>query len=463
MSDNRYRDVRRVFVVTLALNLCIAFGKIALGMATGALAITADGLHSLTDGASNITGIIASTIAARPPDADHHYGHRRYELLAALLIAGFLFLLAWEVITGALGRIGGDSVPSLTPLTFVVLTLTLTVNIGVAWYQRREGRRLRSTLLLADAEHTRADALVTVAVIVSMGVIALTGWGWVDVAAALVVVALIARAAWGIIAQTGRVLVDAAPYSAEQLIALVEALPAVQSVARARSRGLPDSAHVDIDVRVSPQMTAAQTATIADCIRAHLREQLTGIGEVEVHFIPHESNGQTMEDVALAVRSTADAHGLMTHDVTLNVANGRQVLDLHVEVPPAHTLEQAHAAVTALEDDLVERLPDLSEVITHIEPSAGGTVAVARLDDARRRIEERAVLDLLTVHYPAVDWHHLRLYRATCGGLKLTLHAALKPSLTVVQAHQLADDAETLIRTHRPHIKRITIHTEPQD
>lgn len=462
MSDNRYGEVRRVFVLTLGLNLCIAFGKIALGMATGALAITADGLHSLTDSASNVTGIIATTLAARPPDADHHYGHRRYELLAALLIAGFLVLLAWEVIGGALGRIGGDSAPTLTPLTFVVLALTLAVNIGVTWYQRREGRRLRSNLLLADAEHTRADALVTVAVIVSMAVIALTGWGWVDVVAALVVVVLIARAAWGIIAQTGRVLVDAAPYSAAQLTALVEALPAVQSVARARSRGLPDCAHIDIDVRVSPQMTAAQTATIADSIRAHLHEALHGVGEVEVHFVPH-SDAETMEDVALAVRSAADAHGLMTHDVTLNIANGRQVLDLHVEVPSGQTLEQAHAAVTALEDDLLVRLPDVGEVITHIEPAAGDAVALARLDDARRRVEERAVLDLLGVHYPAVNWHHLRLYRATCGGLKLTLHAALRPSLTVAQAHQLADDAETLIRTNRPHIKRITIHTEPQD
>ena len=87
-SSNYHNDVQHVLSVTLILNLLVAVGKIFLGLMTGALAITADGFHSLTDSAGNIAGLVGNWISARPPDDDHPYGHRRFESLAALLIGG---------------------------------------------------------------------------------------------------------------------------------------------------------------------------------------------------------------------------------------------------------------------------------------------------------------------------------------------------------------------------------------
>ncbi len=284
---HKQNSVRRVFVLTLVLNLIVAFSKITLGMMTGALAITADGLHSLTDGASNVTGIIATTLSQRPPDDEHPYGHRRFETFAALIIAGFLALLAWEMGTTTLERLTGQAQPpTLTPFMFVVLSGTLLVNIGVTTYQTRAGRRLKSDLLLADAAHTRSDVFITLSVIASMGAMMLTGWGWIDLVAAGVVIVLILRAAWRIIQQTGRVLVDAAPYPPEVLSELVADVPLIAGVVRARSRGTADAAHIDIDVLVPPQTTVAQTATITTAIRDRLSVRLGGISEVEIHFMP---------------------------------------------------------------------------------------------------------------------------------------------------------------------------------
>jgi len=95
MTQNATRkQVRTVLGVTLLLNLGVAFGKILLGSITGALAITADGFHSLTDGAGNVAGLVANIYASQPPDDDHPYGHRRFETLAALLIGALLLLTA---------------------------------------------------------------------------------------------------------------------------------------------------------------------------------------------------------------------------------------------------------------------------------------------------------------------------------------------------------------------------------
>ncbi|MGJ3237119.1 MAG: cation diffusion facilitator family transporter [Anaerolineae bacterium] len=283
VSDQR--TVQQVLWITLVLNIAVALAKIVLGMVSGALAITADGFHSLTDGAGNVAGLIGTHYANRPADDNHPYGHQRFEALSALLIGALLLLTAWEMVQGLLDRLQASITPDLSPLVFAVLMVTLGINVLVSRYQRRAGERLNSLILLADAENTRADVFVTLSVIVSSALVVLSGWVWVDWLAACVVVILIGKAAWGILQKTGSVLVDTAPYEADELQALMRDLPA--DVIRARSRGSRDAAHVDIDVRVPADMTVNQTNHIAHHIRAHLSTHLDGLTEVEVHFEPH--------------------------------------------------------------------------------------------------------------------------------------------------------------------------------
>ena len=126
------RQVRQVLLITLALNLVVAFSKILIGVVSGALAITADGFHSLVDGSSNVVALVANRIAGQPPDAEHPYGHRRFETIAALAIGAFLLLTAWEIVGSALERLGGSGeTPQITPLTFAVMLATLAVNLFI--------------------------------------------------------------------------------------------------------------------------------------------------------------------------------------------------------------------------------------------------------------------------------------------------------------------------------------------
>jgi cation diffusion facilitator family transporter len=282
-TDDYSRQVRRVFSVTLGLNLTVALAKIVLGAASGVLSITADGVHSLTDASGNMAGLIGLRLAAKPPDHDHPYGHARYETIAALVIGLLLLLSAWEIVTGLLDRLSHDA-PEITPLVWAVLLVTLTINVFVSRYQSYHGRRLNSPALIADARHTQSDVWVTLAVIASTIAIALTGWGWIDLVMTLIVAALIVRAAWDIIQQTTRVLADTAPYSADEIIPLIDHLPQIEAVERVRARGTPDAAHIDVDVRVSPEMTVGETADVTRAIREQLRASLEGVEEVEVHY-----------------------------------------------------------------------------------------------------------------------------------------------------------------------------------
>jgi cation diffusion facilitator family transporter len=284
MTTNK--QVKQVLLITLFFNFAVAFGKIIIGMMSGALSITADGFHSLIDGSSNVMALIANKIASQPADDDHPYGHERYETLAALLIGVFLLLVAWEIITGAIERLANPTELVITPITFAVMITTLCINIGVSRYERKEAIRLNSELLMADSENTRADVFVTLSVIVSMSLISLFGWVWADALSALIVVVLIGRAGIAIMNQTGRVLVDTAPYTPEQLKDIVSEVPQVIDIVRVRSRGTTDYADIDIDVTVPAEMTIGDSAKVISKIRQRLYDNLSGVHEIEVHFMP---------------------------------------------------------------------------------------------------------------------------------------------------------------------------------
>lgn len=456
-TDSTRAGVRRVLWITLILNLLVSGAKILIGSLTGALSITADGFHSLMDGSSNLIGIVANRIAGKPADDDHPYGHRRFETLAALAVGVLLLVTAWEIVSGAIERLQNPQTPEINPLTFAVLIFTLIVNVAVSRYERREGQRLRSELLIADAANTSADVFVTLSVLISMVLVSL-GVTWADPAAALIIVVLIGRAALQVLTQTGGVLVDAAPYPPTMLAELAAQAPGIDRVIRARSRGTPDAALIDIDVQVHPSMTAEQTAAITTAIDGLIREKVEGVAEVEVHFAPPERAGT---DFVLAARAHADALGLSTHEIRVTDTPNGKILEMHVEVPPGLTLGEAHEQVTRLEKGVHAEMPELAEVITHIEPRAAIVEAVETAPSAAD-LAIRA-LSLLKRMYPQGGWHHVRAEGTPESGFALALHVALDPHITVEEAHRLAEEAETLLKSNYPRILRVTIHTEPLD
>ena len=161
---DRYSAVSRVLLRVLALNLIVALAKIALGAASGAVSVLSDGFHSLTDGASNIVALVGVRVASQPPDADHPYGHRKFESMASVAIVLFLLLVIVQVLWTAIERLRFPAEPSIDTLTFGVMIATLAINLGVVVYERREAQRLSSEVLLADAHHTQSDLLTSLTV-----------------------------------------------------------------------------------------------------------------------------------------------------------------------------------------------------------------------------------------------------------------------------------------------------------
>lgn len=288
------REVRRILWAILALNWSVAAAKLLYGRYSGSLAIAADGLHSFADGASNIVALIASTLASQPPDEDHPYGHRKFEVLGSLAIGVMILLGVLEV---------GRKVfsPAPPPIVgaggFAVVLGTLAVNIGVAVYESRAGRHLRSPLLTADARHTSSDVLATLAVLAAFVNQMAGGPASADRAAAVFIIALIGITAIDIFRTATHVLVDRAPLHRAAIVKETLAVAGVVDCHKVRSRGLPGEVLVDLHIQVDPAISVAEGHRIAHGVQRALRQGFPGVVEVSVHTEP--ASERQMQELGL--------------------------------------------------------------------------------------------------------------------------------------------------------------------
>lgn len=286
-------QVRRVLWVTLGLNLGVAAAKLAYGLGTGVLSIAADGIHSTLDAGSNVVGLIAVSAASKPPDAEHPYGHRKFETFAALAIGILLVLACWEILRASWERLVHGGEPEPGPIALAIMLTTAVINLGVSKWERREGERLKSEILLADSAHTGSDVLVSLSVVAAL-VATMLGWGHADVVASVFIVGWIGRLSWKIVRPAVETLADSARVDAAAVDAIAMSVTGVRDVHRIRTRGHADAVFLDLHVQVDPQATVERAHEIAHEVEESIRERFPSVVDVITHLEPH---GDPVEDL----------------------------------------------------------------------------------------------------------------------------------------------------------------------
>ncbi|WP_426751428.1 cation diffusion facilitator family transporter [Myxococcus sp. Y35] len=291
-QQERNRKVRNVLLGILAANWVVAGAKLAFGMLSQSAAVTADGLHSFIDGGSNVLGLVAMGVASRPADADHPYGHGKFEALASLGIGAMIGVGMLELGRMALDSVLNDTHPQVTGTMAAVMAFTLVVNLVVTRVERHYGRKYKSALLLADASHTMSDVYVTLAVLGSLGLVWL-GYPRADGLIALVVMVFVAWVAYGIVRQAVGILSDTARLDPDEVKRHTLAIPGVRSCRDVRSRGMEESVYVDLKIEVDPQLTTAQAHEMADRVERTLQAAYPQVVDVVVHVEPDRAMAST--------------------------------------------------------------------------------------------------------------------------------------------------------------------------
>jgi len=228
---------------------------------------------------------VGFAIAGRPVDRTHPYGHEKYETLTALGIGGLLLIVAFNIFKNAVQRFNNPIVPDVNIGSFIVMAVTVGINIFVMVYENHEGKRLKSDFLVVDSYHTRSDILVSCSVIVTLIAVKF-GMPIIDTIMALFIAIFICFSAFEILWQTSRVLSDAAVVSPEIIKGIVTHFDDVVDCHHIRTRGRQDNICVDLHIWVKPNMHIDKSHELAHKIEETLKKEIPGVKEVIAHIEP---------------------------------------------------------------------------------------------------------------------------------------------------------------------------------
>lgn len=285
MASGRYASVSRVLARVLVLNLAVAVAKVVFGYATGAASILSDGFHSLTDSFSNIVALVGVRASRKPADADHPYGHRKYETLATVGVFVFLVIVIFEVVRAAIDRLGSSEPPAVTAGSFAVMIVTLAVNVLVVRYERRAAQELGSEILLADSIHTQSDMLTSVTVIAALIGVRI-GFPLLDPIAALVVAGFIGKAGFDIGRVASEILSDRIVIAENDLREVVLSAPGVLGCHHIRTRGSVDHVFLDLHIWLKPETRLDVAHEMSHVVKDRLMERYPQIVDAVIHIEP---------------------------------------------------------------------------------------------------------------------------------------------------------------------------------
>jgi cation diffusion facilitator family transporter len=444
---------RRTALVSVGAACLLIAIKLVAGLASSSLGLLAEAAHSGTDLAAALLTFFAVSVAVRPADSGHPFGHGKAQNLAALAEAGFLILVSLAIAAAAVARLVGaiDVTVDATWWAFAAIAFVLAIDASRLSVSLRAGREHRSDALLANALHFGSDLVGTLAVLAGLCAAAL-GFPEGDSIAALFVAALVIAAAGRLLQRNVHVLMDRAPADAEEAArrAIARLEPPVE-LRRLRVREAGGAHLADVVIGIAPGAAVGQGHAAADRVEEAVRAQLPD-ADVVVHVEPGASDSPVRERAlaaALCVPQVREIHNL----AVLEVADGIEV-SLHLKLPGDLSLEEAHGIAEDVERAIADAVPEVSEVRTHLEPlaepAAGREVAVDESAVARVVADETGS--------PPREVRFVR----TDEGLVVFLTVALGPEGSLADAHGRASAVEERVRETVPEISDVVVHTEPR-
>lgn len=285
MELKRYKKIQQVQLIVIILNIFTSISKLIIGIIINSVSMTADGLHSMADGLNNVVGMIGVYFAFQPIDEKHPYGHRKFETMTTLFIGGLLIFTSISLLKGAYMRIINPVVPTVTPISFVVMLFSIVINICVTTFEKKKGIALQSDFLISDATHTLTDVFVSISVMGTLFAIKL-GYPFVDILVSVIIAIIIAKAAFDIINNGANVLCDAMVLDPDDISSVVCELKQIHSSHKIRSRGCVDDIHLDLHVIARYNMTLENSHKLIHDIDNLLKSRFPGVTDVNVHVDP---------------------------------------------------------------------------------------------------------------------------------------------------------------------------------
>ena len=453
---------------TVALNsvfaaVAITSLKIVVGFSTGSLGILSEAAHSGLDLVAAAITYFSVRVSDKPADSDHQYGHGKVENFSAFIETAFLLATCVWIVYEATKRLFFHSVeiePSVW--AFVVMATSIAVDFWRSRRLKRIADKYDSQALLADALHFRTDIWSSAVVIFGL-LLVLAGrmysvpWlAKADPIAALVVACIVVYVSWRLARQTIDALLDGAPAGVRsKIIDAVSRIDGVMDIDRVRIRRGGSKYFADVSIALSRNVTFQESEQVANDVSSGIRELLPE-ADVVVNAVARAGRGESLFD---RIRAVATRNNLNVHDISVQDIHGALHVEQHVELNECMPLKEAHDRVTRLETEMRRDVPEIANILTHIE-SEPATIQTSDGPVEAPSFERR--IQLVTGAFPEVVDTHDLMFKRVAGRLYLSLHCTMKDDLPLSRVHDIQTALESRFRQEVPDLFRVLIHPEPQ-
>ncbi len=457
------RDKTAVAQHSVLAALAITIGKLAVGITSGSLGILSEAASSALDLLMTVMTLLSVRVSDKPADADHQYGHGKFENLSAFVETGFLLLACFWIVWEAVQRLFVREArvePSVA--AFLVLFASMAIDYWRSRALRRVAVRYNSQALEADALHFRTDIWQVAVVILGL---VLVGAGdryqmpWLhkaDPIAALIVAALILYVSGRLARNTIDALSDAAPPGVRnQILEDVARIEGVLDVDRVRIRHAGSRYFADLTVALGRNVTFQKSQQVSDAVTEAVQRVLPE-ADVTVHPLPRAAGEENLFD---RVRAVAARHNRAVHDVSAQDLGGRLHVELHLELDETLTLREGHDLVTRIEAEIQDEAPEISSILTHIE-SEPATIEPG--GEVQRDPELDRRLRRIVAEFPEVlDMHEL-VVKQVRGRIYVSCHCTMADDLPLARVHDVITAMEIRFKQEAPELFKVLIHPEPR-
>jgi cation diffusion facilitator family transporter len=452
-----HSEKQSVALVSMLVSAGLAIAKLVAGLLTGSLGILSEAVHSFTDFCATVITFFAVRLGDQPPDERHHYGHAKFESVAAL--AETVLLLAttgWIAFEAVHRLLSGETEILLTWWAMAIIIASIVIDFFRSRALSRVANATASEALAADALNFASDMWSSIAVLIGLAA-AWLGHSAADSIAALVVAAVMMVAALRLGKRTFDTLLDAAPGGAtEEIRKIVEGTDGVLSPVRLRIR--PAGATLFTGVLV----TVPRTMPIDDMIalRQKIARDIKAVYPNADVTVTADPVALDDESIAERVRLIAQRQGLAIHHLTVQRVGIRTAVSFDLEVDGKMTLETAHEKATVLEAGIRRELGEDVEVESHIEPLPERVLPGEDLPAPGKEKIETMLRKFVARESRISDIHNVRV-RRNSEGLFVHYHCRFEPAETIEIVHEVIDRIETELQYEDPRIKRVIAHAEP--
>ena len=443
---------RRTALISVGAACLLVVIKLVAGLASSSLGLLAEAAHSGTDLAAALLTFFAVSVAVRPADRGHPYGHGKAQNLAALAESAFLIGVSLFIAAAAVARLAGWVSFEVEPTawTFAAVALVIVIDASRMSVSYRTARSHSSDALMANALHFGSDLAGTLAVLAGL-LAAASGFPEGDAIAALFVAGLVVAAALRLLVRNVDVLMDRSPVEAERAARrAIAALDPPVELRRLRVRRAGGAHFADVDIGIAPGAAVGQGHTAADRVEQALRAELPDV-DVVVHVEPEDAGAAVRERVLAAALVVPRVREI--HNLTLLDLQGRVEVSLHLKLPGDLSLDEAHAIAEQVEQSILASVPEVAEVVTHLEPLAEATPA------REITVEEHAIQRAVQEETGSSP-RELRLVR-TDDGIVVFLTLGIAGDASLADAHAQATAVEKRVRATVPGVSNVVVHTEP--